>query len=193
MSMLSRFRLIERLGILSVLATVGVLVVPRGGLHSRGPVNLNPDNTRPIAALLPDWRPTVGGPAAQIVFTSRQVEPRGSHSLHFVLLNSGNASLYFSGYSPDSYRGGMPVGQIGPVYSKERKVGEKWQKVVMGWCGTGMEQRRLLPGQAGYFRVFPDPDEPTMRIGVPLLRTESASYREAEIVWSPTLAPPREE
>ncbi len=184
MSKFSRLGIVAGLMILSVWATL------RGRPAPLDLVNPNPDNTQPIAALLPDWQPAPGDPPAQIVLTSRRAEPRGSHSLDFVLLNSGSSPLYFSGYRPDSYQGGMPVGQIGPLYTQERKVGGAWQKVFIGWCGTGEERRRLLPGQAGRFRVFQDPNEFPLRIGVPCLRSESAPYRDAEIVWSKALSLP---
>jgi hypothetical protein len=107
-----------------------------------------------------------------------QLNKYGDRGFRFRVTNTSKAPLFFDGYSASS-----------PLYSvRAHRLGLFWFTAdsIIGWCGTGLEPRRLAPGASFSFWV----DDPKTiwpwAAGVPfrLHRTN----REGEFtIWSNTL------
>lgn len=82
-------------------------------------------------------------PPATITYVGAQGTKTGSRAFRFRVTNASNAPLFFDGYSNTS-----------PLYSVQfHRLGLFWRPIPKGWCGTGLETRRLAAGESFSFLV----------------------------------------
>lgn len=112
-------------------------------------------------------------------------QPAASGQREFLLSfsNPTNEAVTFSGYAPDSFDPELPDGWIHPTYRRELDGPSGWTARPQGFCGNGLEQQELEPGEAKVFRVYVESAEMPARIGV-TYRTETGEERTA---WSERL------
>jgi hypothetical protein len=75
---------------------------------------------------------------APIIKHTGTVERGGHVYLQFEVTNFNDAPLHYTGYTSDSFEGGLQQGVISPLYRLETKQGQEWKGHVMGWCKTGV-------------------------------------------------------
>ncbi len=70
------------------------------------------------------------------------------------LSNRSATTWAFHGYGPAS-----------PIYRTQALVDGEWTRFSVGWCGTGLEQQELAPGESLTFSFFrPEDDDREMRV-----------------------------
>lgn len=88
-------------------------------------------------------------------------------SLDFEVLNPNNASLVYSGYTPNSFDPPLKKDQISPLFHIELKQDEKWQHHPRGFCGTGLANLELTPHSVSRFSVeVPKNNWEAVKIGI---------------------------
>lgn len=89
----------------------------------------------------------------------------------FRATNQGDAVFRYPGYTPD-----------GPLYRCEVLESGAWQPSPLGWCGTGLAEQVLEPGQSVEFNTLVPRDGRSYRfeLGEPPVRTPEVSSAPAE-------------
>ncbi len=101
-------------------------------------LQLSPDFS--ISSLVPKFLITQPGGGVQIKFQRIEKTEYDSYA-EFYVTNGGSEALHYSGYSKDDH-----------CSYKIRQDGRVEQKSPC-WCGTGLVERRLLPGKSATYRV----------------------------------------
>ena len=82
-------------------------------------------------------------PPASIRYVDSQLNKLGDRGFRFRVTNTSKTPLFFDGYSA-----------TWPLYSVEfHRLGLFWHPIERGWCGTGVNTRRLAPGESFSFWV----------------------------------------
>lgn len=104
-------------------------------------------------------RTAVGVPAdpADVVLAAKQPVPdRPTHSsVTFTLANTTGRPVRYLGYSVDN-----------PWYSVQQLVDGQWVDHILGWCGTGLDERELGPGESVEFSAYIPETGVKTRVGV---------------------------
>lgn len=132
-----------------------------------------------VAAPVPKDPARVEAPTVRHVSTTQ----RGGHAyLKFEISNWNDAPLHYSGYTSDSFEGGLKAGAIMPVYRLETKQGKEWNARRLGWCGTGRGPVTIPAKGKGTFEVpVPDGLWDEARIGVTWFT--GADRKTADVAW----------
>ncbi len=186
-----RIKPLELLVAVSIIVTLVVIALPPDFFDR---FDRNPDNTFPIAGVVPvRLVPSASNDSPQFVVISRQFDGSGDERIELALLNTGSSDLYYYGYTPMSFAPRMPEGKVHPLYKEEVNNGDHWEDGSPGWCGTGAADMRLKSGHAGRFTVFRSRDQPAIRVGVYCSSSQRVRFTESSIVWSPVIeGEPRE-
>jgi hypothetical protein len=91
------------------------------------------------------------------------------HSAQFLLQNAGAETLYYSGYSNDDQ-----------CSYKFKRNGTIVQKNPC-WCGTGLAERNLEPGEAAHYGVDLTGETGRLQVGFDF---EVGATRQRQTVWS---------
>lgn len=89
------------------------------------------------------------------------------------LENKTKAAVYYSGYGKSPFVMGSKV------------VGDKWQRLMIDWCGTGLTTQTLSPGKSIEFELYLQGVPKELRVGV-LLRS-APDAKESTEIWSDVL------
>jgi hypothetical protein len=86
----------------------------------------------------------------------------------FRAMNRGQSAIEFRGFAADS-----------PMYVREKLVDGRWEKDPLGWCGTGLQDLSLRPGQSMAFQTSFERDGQTYRFtfGEPAIVTPPVSSK----------------
>ena len=89
--------------------------------------------------------------------------PESTWVARFRIVNGGPTAVEYRGWAPES-----------PIFEQEVQRGGTWERVPLGWCGTGLVQQRLDPGQSLEleFAVPADGNLHRFRFGDPAVVTE---------------------
>ena len=91
--------------------------------------------------------------------------------IEVTIRNEGKTVLAYSGYSPSS-----------PRQFQEILVEGKWEKGEWDWCGTGMENFRIEPGESRLLQVHFLAAVPLQRILVGFREEETSRYSHLVLV-----------
>jgi hypothetical protein len=103
----------------------------------------------------------------------------------FEVTNPNDVAIPYIGYTSDSFDGGLPQGEIAPLYHVELKTADGWKKHEMGWCGTGRGHVTLAPKSTVRFGVhLPAGEWTAMRVGPSWSDPASPPAGVWPVVWS---------
>lgn len=106
-------------------------------------------------------------------------------SLTLEVANPNDASLAYTGYTPDSFDPPLKAGHISPLYQIELKREGKWQTDPRGFCGTGMAELELAPRSSATFAVtIPADDWQTLKVGIGHYSGWSTEETSTTTAWS---------
>jgi hypothetical protein len=108
---------------------------------------------------------------------------KGERGFLLSFTNPTDEPVTYSGYAADSFDPDLPDGWIHPTYRRELDGPFGWTARPMDFCGYGLEEQELEPGEAKVFRIYVQSAELPARIGV-TYRTEAGAERTA---WSERL------
>ena len=112
--------------------------------------------TLSTSSFLPKLLITPPGGGVQINFQRIEKTEYGSYA-EFRVINGGSEALHYSGYSQNSHCSYM--------IRQGKKVEQKWPC----WCGTGLAERTLLPGESATYRVQTTPESVKFEVGFDFL------------------------
>jgi hypothetical protein len=88
-------------------------------------------------------------------------------TLALEVANPNDASLSYTGYTPDSFDPPLTAGHISPLYYIELKRDGKWEVDSRGYCGTGMANLELAARSSATFTVMIPTDEwQAVKVGI---------------------------
>lgn len=107
--------------------------------------------------------------------------------LTFELANPNAEALHYTGYTPDSFEGGLKKDTIAPLYSVEVLCGKEWKAHKMGWCGTSRGEVSVPgKGKATFALISPAGAWDKFRVGVTWFKT--AERKESAVAWSDAMS-----
>ena len=86
------------------------------------------------------------------------------------LTNGSGVAIHYQGYAADS-----------PIFSRESWHGASWAAEPVGWCGTGLAQQSLEPGEQVSFTAHPPAESVRWRLVMTVQRAEG----EAQLYSNP--------
>lgn len=102
--------------------------------------------------------------------------------LQFEMKNPNAAPLHYSGYTSDSFEGGLQAGVISPLYRLELKLNAEWKTKDVGWCKTGVGPVTIPGGGTGTFEVLvPEGEWDAARFGVTWFTRADRKVR--DVAW----------
>ncbi len=96
--------------------------------------------TLSTSTFLPKLLITLPGGGVQVKFQRIEKTEYGTYA-EFYVMNGGSEALRYSGYSKNSHCSYMI------------KLGNKVEQMSPCWCGTGLAERTLLPGESATYKV----------------------------------------
>jgi hypothetical protein len=118
-----------------------------------------------------------------VQFTGTTVK-YGHTFLAFEVTNPNEAPVPYSGYTPDSFTGGLKEGTIAPLYRVELRNGPTWADHAVGHCGTGRGPVEIPPRSKVTFDVLaPGGAWDAVKVGL-VWWDPSAGAREGATAWS---------
>ena len=102
--------------------------------------------------------------------------------VQFELTNPNATALHYTGYTSDSFEGGLKDGVISPLYRLETKQGKEWKAQLVGWCGTGRGPVTIPARGKGTFEALvPAGEWDEARIGV--VWFTGADRKTSDVAW----------
>lgn len=106
-------------------------------------------------------------------------------SLTLELANPNDASLSYTGYTPDSFDPTLKAGHIAPLYHLELRRNGKWQADPIGFCGTGLADLEVAARSSATFALMiPAGDWQAVKIGIGHYPGWSTAEASTTTIWS---------
>jgi hypothetical protein len=114
-----------------------------------------------------------------------QFAGRKEGRLVFEAANPNTVPLFYVGFVPSSFAGGLEEGTIAPLYRVETRRTWRWKEADIGWCGVGVGDVHLRAGGKAKFEVSVLPGGPwrEVRVGLTWYRPAGRT-RKLSTAWS---------
>ena len=126
----------------------------------------------------------------RVTFVGPSAAPAGTghRMLAFTALNPNKTPLPYVGYLPSSFDPPTAKGRISPLYRMEIRRNGKWQPHGIGWCGTGVGDVALPPGEPQRFDVpVPADGWDALKVGI-VWYPAARDHRDSSTAWSEVIA-----
>ena len=102
--------------------------------------------------------------------------------LKFEVFNPNAADLHYTGYTADSFDGGLKAGVIAPLCRVELRTGTDWKAQAQRWCKTGVGPVTIPAKGKGTFEVVaPTGEWDEARFGVTWFTR--ADRKTSDVAW----------
>jgi hypothetical protein len=130
--------------------------------------------------------PPVKPPVITLLAATRaNFETQQLLSLTLEVSNPNDASLVYTGYTPDSFDPPLKAGHIAPLVHIELRREEKWQAEARGFCGTGLAELELAAKSSATFAVtIPADNWQAVKVGIDHHPGWSNEETSTTTIWS---------